>query len=339
MTTRAAVSPAPRLTPPVGEAPALREFLDAVAGEMSTIVTDAAALQQVAVPGQAWRGGKMIRPRLVYECSLGMGVPPGDVVTLAAVTELIHAASLAHDDVVDDAVIRRGQPSLRVVAGNRTAVLVGDLIFSAAWSRAVGELPARAVALLATAMTRMAGAEIREDELVWNPEIDWRSCLRVVDGKTAALFASSAAGVAAVAGGSSETVTALGACGQGIGRAFQILDDVQDYTPLRRGWGKEPLKDLKEGIVTLPLVVALRRGRGPAAHQVRRYLAEKGQMSLERRSVFALLRETSARAVCLRLARRLCLRPLVAAEPFFQTDGLQRLVSALLAGLRDTPGE
>ena len=306
---------------------------------MAAIVADAAALQQVAVPELAWRGGKRIRPRLIYEFSLSLGQPPEEAVTLAAVAELIHAASLAHDDVIDDAVLRRGRPSLRAVAGNRTAVLVGDLVFSAAWSRAVRELPAAVVGLLATAMTRMAGAEMREDGLLWNPETEWTSCLRIIDGKTAALFASSAAGVAALGGVSDKGVAALEACGQGIGRAFQILDDVQDYVPLRSGWGKERLKDMKEGIVTLPLAVALERGRGPAAFQVRRYLEGKGQIPLDPSTAHALLDETSALAVSRRLARRLCRRPLAAAEVFLRTDGLQRLVGALLAGLRDTAGD
>jgi geranylgeranyl pyrophosphate synthase len=303
---------------------------------MAAIVGDAAALQQVAVPELAWRGGKKIRPRLIYECSLSLGRPPEEAITLAAVAELIHAASLAHDDVIDDAVLRRGRPSLRAVAGNRTAVLVGDLVFSAAWSRAVRELPGPVVDLLATAMTRMAGAEMREDELLWNPETEWPSCLRIIDGKTAALFASSAAGVAALAGSSREGVAALEACGQGIGRAFQILDDVQDYVPLRSGWGKERLKDIREGIVTLPLAVALGRGRGPALSQVRRYLEGRGEVPLDPSPVYALLDETSALAVCQRLARRLCRRPLAAAEPLLHSDGLPRLVGALLAGLRDT---
>jgi octaprenyl-diphosphate synthase len=182
----------------------------------------------------------------------------------------------------------------------------------------------------------MAGAEIREDELMWNADTDWRTCLRVIDGKTAALFASSAAGVAALAEAAPEAVTALGSCGQGIGRAFQILDDVQDYAPFRAGWGKELLKDLKEGVVSLPLVVALRRGDGPATFHVRRYLAGRGEVPLDPPAVHALLDETSASAVCLRLARRLCRGALATTEPHVRTDGLQRLVGALLAGLRDT---
>jgi octaprenyl-diphosphate synthase len=330
------VTSAPHPRPRPADTPALRAFLDAVDDTMATIVKDAAALQEVEVPGRSWQGGKRIRPRVVYECSLSLGVAPEEAVTLAAVTELIHAASLAHDDVIDEAVVRRGQPSLRATSGNRTAVLLGDLIFSAAWARAIDDLPGRAVSLLADAMTRMAGAEIREDELMWNAETDWRTCLRVIDGKTAALFASSAAGVATLAGASADAVAALGRCGQAIGRAFQILDDVQDYAPLRGGWGKEPLKDLKEGVASLPLVVALRRGDGPAAFQVRRYLAGRGEVPLDALPVHALLEETSAAAVCLRLARRFCRQSLAATEPYVRTDGLQRLVEALLAGLRDT---
>ena len=256
---------------------------------------------------------------------------------LAAVAELIHAASLCHDDVVDGAGLRRGRPSLRALVENRRAVLVGDLVFSAAWSRAVRDLPPAVVDQLAGAMTRMAGAELREEELLWSPRTPWRSCVRIVDGKTAALFAASAAGTAILAGASAEAVAAMEACGQGIGRAFQILDDVQDYVPLRDGWGKEPLKDLKEGVVTLPLVVALKRGGEPAAGEVRRYLAARGERPLDPASVLALLEETSALAVTLRLARQHCRRSLAAAEPFLRADGLRRLVHALLAGLRDTP--
>jgi len=275
------------------------------------------------------RGGKRVRPRLVYECTRALGaLPNAETAALAAVAELIHTASLCHDDVVDAAGMRRGHASLPARVGNHRAVLVGDLLVSVAWELACRRLPAAIAGRFAATVRGMARAELDADRLLWNPDASIRDCLRVVQGKTAGLFTTCAWGAAVVAGAPRLAVRALLHFGHAFGEAFQVRDDVRDYFPGEASWGKEPLKDLKQGLMTLPMVLALRT-RDEAAMPVRDYLRGGGRAALDSDAALRLLRETHAASSAVTLTRGLLDRRLARVARYAEVDGLHRLVEQL----------
>ncbi len=278
-------------------------FLEIVDEKLSAVLSGDAAALGVTPQDLGLRAGKRARPRLVHACAQALRLAPESAASLAALVEMIHVASLVHDDVIDGAELRRGQPSLRARDGNRRAVLGGDLFVSAAWLVASQELPPEVTSILARAMLEMTAAELRERELLWNPDASLSCYLRVIDGKTAALFAAAAEGVAALAGASPATRRALTRCARALGRAFQIQDDVRDYASTREVSGKDAMKDLREGIVTLPLIIALRHD-GARARAIRGYLVSRGEAELEREVLEGLMAESDALERSVRLARR-----------------------------------
>lgn len=274
------------------------------------ILTLAGPLTRVlGQPPVALGGGKSVRPRLVHACAETVGLAMETAALWAALVEAIHIASLLHDDVIDDARVRRGQPSLAAREGNRRAVLSGDLLVSAVWLAAAAELPPHVTAILAEAMVAMSDAELRESELFWNPDATAALYLSVVDGKTAALFGAAAEGTAALAGAPVPVRQVLGQSGLAFGRAFQIEDDVRDYTSSPQALGKEPRRDLAQGLVTLPLILALHHGDGRAA-MVRRHLGSRGRHGLDPRGLERLLAESHALDRSRRLVRGLVRRGL-----------------------------
>jgi geranylgeranyl pyrophosphate synthase len=279
-------------------------FVRIVDSKLLRVVADHAAALGVSPQDLGLGAGKRARPRFVHACAEVLGFAPEAAASWAALVEMVHVASLVHDDVIDGAELRRGRPSLRAREGNRRAVLGGDLFLSAAWLVASQELPSEVTAILARAMVEMTTAELRERDLLWKPDASLSCYLHVINGKTAALFAAAAEGTAALAGASPAIRRALTRCGRALGRAFQIQDDVRDYESTREAAGKDAMKDLKEGIVTLPLIIALRHD-GPCAGAVRRYLVSRGQTELDPRALDGLLAESDALARSARVARRL----------------------------------
>ncbi len=282
-------------------------FVGIVDHKVLETIADHAATLGMSPQDVGLHAGKRARPKLVHACAEALGLALELAVPWATLVELIHVASLIHDDVIDDATLRRGRPSLRARDGNRRAVLGGDLFISAAWLAASRDLPSEATAILAKAMIVMTIAEWRERELLWNPDASLSCYLRVIDGKTAALFAAAAEGTAALAGAPPATRRAFTRCGRALGRAFQIQDDIRDYERTQQTSDKDAMKDLREGIVTLPLIIALRHG-GPNARAVRRYLVARGRVELDLRASDALLSESQALARSAQIARRLLRR-------------------------------
>lgn len=174
-------------------------FVGIVDRKLLETIAEHAATLGMSPQDVGLHAGKRVRPRLVHACAESLSLAPELAVPWATLVELIHVASLVHDDVIDDATLRRGRPSLRARDGNRRAVLAGDLFISAAWLAASRDLPSEATAILARAMIAMATAEWLERELLWNPDASLSCYLRIIDGKTAALFAAAAEGTAALA--------------------------------------------------------------------------------------------------------------------------------------------
>ena len=234
----------------------VKDKLDQVTDEMaSSVLSDAPLLARMGQHLMAMRG-KMFRPTLVLLCSDVENRSEKQSVTLAAAVELIHLATLVHDDAVDHSVLRRGMPTLNSLFTHQISVIMGDFLYSIALTKLVNLGDIHALRALTRASTEMTIGEMRQlavnDSLSFS-EDDYYTLIR---SKTASLM-SAACEVGSLAGASQHR-EALIRYGDALGMAFQIADDLIDYTEAQETTGKPTGLDLKEHKVTLPLIAALR---------------------------------------------------------------------------------
>jgi len=202
-------------------------------------------------------GGKRLRPMLLLLAAGALGHRGPDAHQLAAVVEFIHTATLLHDDVVDESDLRRGRKTANAVWGNAASVLVGDFLYSRSFQLMV-ELERMAVMqILADTTNQIAEGEVLQLLHVRNPDTDEAAYLRVIERKTAVLFAAATRLGALLAGADAATCDALHGYGLNLGYAFQIADDVLDYASDAQTLGKNLGDDLAEGKATLPLIHAI----------------------------------------------------------------------------------
>ena len=204
-------------------------------------------------------GGKRLRPLLTLMAARATGYRGTHHHTLAAVVELIHTATLLHDDVVDESGMRRGKETANAVFGNAASVLVGDFLYSRSFQMMVGVGQMRVQEVLADATNLIAEGEVLQLMNIGNTEIDVAEYLRVVQYKTAKLFEAAARLGAILAGASADVEDACSRYGMHVGTAFQIIDDVLDYSGDAAEIGKNVGDDLAEGKLTLPVIYALQR--------------------------------------------------------------------------------
>jgi geranylgeranyl pyrophosphate synthase len=233
------------------------QTLAAVERRLEQLSDDAAPLTEYA-RGTITAGGKRLRPLLVI---LAGGAQPSrlDAVVRAGVAvELVHAATLVHDDVLDDAQLRRGQPTVWASAGRLAATCTGDLLFA----RAIGELAAggdaAAVRALSEASSALAQGELLQRYDAWNTSVSGERYLLRCELKTARLFEAACRLGIRAGGGDTSSELALGDFGRQLGIAFQMLDDVLDVAGPADRTGKHRGTDLLDGTVTLPLILARR---------------------------------------------------------------------------------
>ena len=212
-------------------------------------------------------GGKRLRPMLVF-LAAGEDGPADDegLVRAAASVELVHAATLVHDDVLDAASLRRGRPTVVAEAGRGMATAVGDLLFSRAFALLAANGRVDEVRALSQASSALAAGELLQREDAWRADVPVERYLRRCELKTARLFEAACVLGALEGSGSAE---ALGAFGRRIGLAFQLLDDVLDVTGPAERIGKHRGTDLLDGTVTLPLILARQRDPELAARDLR----------------------------------------------------------------------
>ncbi len=210
-------------------------------------------------------GGKRVRPLTLLLSAACFGAIPAAACELAVVAELVHLATLLHDDVVDDALDRRGKPAARVLWGNAVSVLAGDLLLTHALERTSAVAPRAVLADLFATLRRLVDGEIVQ--LRGRTELDPRHAtyFTIVHDKTASLFAWAARAGAAVSGAEDALVTALGDFGAHVGVAFQLVDDLLDYEGDPATTGKSLHADLREGKLTLPLILAVEKEPSLAA--------------------------------------------------------------------------
>ena len=202
-------------------------------------------------------GGKRLRPILVLLSGKLFGPATPGLVRMAAVVEMIHTATLVHDDVIDMAKTRRGRPSINVVWGNHTSVLAGDWLYMQAFQVALRERSFPVLDLLIELTQRMVEGELLQLDHIGKIGVTEVDYMELIDRKTASLFAACAR-LGAVTSGADETaVQSLGEYAWNLGIAFQLIDDVLDFTSREKILGKPVGNDLREGKVTLPLIYTL----------------------------------------------------------------------------------
>lgn len=237
-------------------------------------------------------GGKRLRPALLLLTANALGDAGPDRHTLAAVVELIHTATLLHDDVVDESDLRRGRRTANAVFGNAASVLVGDFLYSRSFQMMVSVGRMRVMEVLADATNTIAEGEVLQLLNMHDPDIDEAAYLRVIRYKTARLFEASARLGAILAGAPARTEDACALYGRSLGTAFQLIDDALDYDGDSMRLGKNVGDDLREGKPTMPLLQAMSRG-SPAQRERIRHAVQHGQEA-EIDGILEIVRETGA---------------------------------------------
>src|SRR3954471_10190624 len=247
-------------------------------------------------------GGKRLRPALVLLSANAFGAKGSAKQELAAVIEFIHTAILLHDDVVDESSLRRGRKTANAEFGNAASVLVGDFLYSRAFQMIVEAGSLRIMKVLADATNVIAEGEVLQLLNVHDADTDEENYLRVIRYKTAKLF-EAATQVGAILGGATPDVEqALAEYGMHLGTAFQLIDDVLDYSGDLHETGKNLGDDLAEGKPTLPLIYAMRNGSEAERGHIRHAIEHGGKSDLEH--VVQAIRRTGALEYSRECARR-----------------------------------
>ena len=249
----------------LGQALTAREIRALVSGELEQVereinlesVASAQAVTAISHHLQE-NGGKRLRPMLLLLSAKLLGEANDSAIKLAAVVELIHTATLVHDDVIDEASTRRGKPSANVVWGNHACVLAGDWLYMQAFQVALRLRNFTVLDILISLTQMMVEGELMQLERLGKIDISEADYMDLVDRKTASLF-SACSRLGALAAGAEERVEAkMADFAWNLGMAFQLVDDVLDFTARESVLGKPVGNDLREGKVTLPLIYALR---------------------------------------------------------------------------------
>ena len=313
---------------------------------MSIIAQDMRELDQViarrldsGVPlvGQVARyiiaaGGKRLRPALLLLTCGALGYRGEQHFNLAAVVEFIHTATLLHDDVVDDSVLRRGKATANETFGNPASVLVGDFLYSRAFQMMVCSQNMRIMQVLADATNVIAEGEVQQLMNMHNAALDEAGYLQVIRSKTAKLFEASARVGAILSNSSAPMEEACAEYGQALGTAFQVIDDVLDYTGDAAVMGKNLGDDLREGKTTLPLIAAMERGTPSQRNIIKTAIETGGVTMLD--EVVSIVRTTGALDVARLAATQEAQRAIAAARQLPagpHTECLLQLSADLLA--------
>jgi octaprenyl-diphosphate synthase len=222
-------------------------------------------------------GGKRMRPAVALLAGKALGYDGPHLHSLAAMIEFIHTSTLLHDDVVDESDLRRGRDTANALFGNAAAVLVGDFLYTRAFQMMVAPQDMRILQVMADATNVIAEGEVLQLLNIGNTDIDEAAYLQVIQYKTAKLFEAACRVGALIAKADSAREQALADYGMHLGTAFQIIDDVLDYSGDADTIGKSLGDDLAEGKPTLPLIYTMRQGDEASAQLVRHALEHAGR--------------------------------------------------------------
>ncbi|WP_374318425.1 polyprenyl synthetase family protein [Pseudoxanthomonas kaohsiungensis] len=303
-------SPLPHLPLPRIQALAAADMASVDALIRTRLASDVVLINQVSEHIVS-AGGKRLRPMLVVlagQATATGGRTGADHHQLAAIVEFIHTSTLLHDDVVDESDLRRGRSTANAIWGNAASVLVGDFLYSRSFQLMVELDRMEVMQVLADTTNRIAEGEVLQLLHVRNPDTDEAAYLRVIERKTAVLFAAGTRLGALASGADAATQQALYDYGMNLGYAFQIADDVLDYTADAADLGKNLGDDLAEGKATLPLIHAM-AGSDAATRERLRAIVQDGD-STSMPEVLAAIHATGG----LDYSRRRAMDYAVAAE-------------------------
>jgi octaprenyl-diphosphate synthase len=277
---------------------AAREILELVQDELRLVereirLESAASVDAITTIGQYLQasGGKRLRPTLVLLASKLVGDGGESAIRLAAVVEMVHTATLIHDDIIDGAQTRRGRPSISRKWGNHISVLAGDWLYMQAFQIALREQNFHILDLMAGVTQMMVEGELLQLERIGSLAVSEADYMELVDRKTAGLFSVCARLGAIAAGADEATEERLGEYGWNAGMAFQLADDVLDFTAHERVLGKPVGNDLAEGKVTLPLIYALEEAQAQERGLVETVLRDRSYDQVPFASILSLIRK------------------------------------------------
>ena len=249
-------------------------------------------------------GGKRVRPALLLLASRLCGRREERAVVLAATVEFIHAATLLHDDIIDEATVRRGRRSVNSRWGNDITVLLGDFLYTKSMAMALSQDNLPILRLLSDVTLRMIEGEILEIERNGDMQVTEEDHLDLIRRKTADLFAACTRIGALLGDVGEEKSRALTSYGLNLGICFQMVDDLLDFTAEEKTLGKPVANDLREGKVTLPMIFLLRRADPADAEKVRAVLEDRGFGRVTREEIVRLARDHGALEEARALAER-----------------------------------
>jgi heptaprenyl diphosphate synthase/octaprenyl-diphosphate synthase len=260
-------------------------------------------------------GGKLMRPGLVLLSGRFGDYDLERLVPLAASVELLHTATLVHDDVIDRADTRRGRPTVNSAFENSTTVMLGDFLFAHAADHAVRTGSLRVVQLFSETLMIMAKGEIRQDLAAYDSRQTIRDYLARIGGKTASLFSTACEGAGVVSGQPEKQVQALREYGYNFGMAFQVVDDILDFTGDEEQMGKPVGSDLMQGTLTLPSFLLMERS--PNGNPVTTYFDAPSPEKLQ--AAVQTVRESGAVEESSQMAQDFCRRAIDALEDLPKT--------------------
>jgi len=249
-------------------------------------------------------GGKRVRPALLLLASRLCGFRGDRAVVLAGTVEFIHSATLLHDDIIDEATVRRGRRSVNSRWGNDVTVLLGDFLYTKSMAMALSQDNLRILRLLSDVTLRMIEGEILEIEGNGNMQATEAEHIDVIRRKTADLFSACTRIGAMLGDVGEEREGALARYGLNLGICFQMIDDLLDFTAEEETLGKPVANDLREGKVTLPMIFLLQRAGASGAGKVRAVLEDRGFGRVSREEIVRLAREHGALEQARELAER-----------------------------------
>lgn len=268
-------------------------------------------------------GGKRLRPLIALLSAKAINYTGDGHVKLAASLELIHTATLLHDDVIDGSELRRGKKTANSLWGNPASVLVGDFLYSRAFQLISQIQNSRVLTSLADATNTLSQAEILQLLSCHNDKVDEEYCLKVIEGKTGILFSIAAEQPAILANRPETEISALAKYGLYLGIAFQLIDDALDYSGNSTELGKSLGDDLAEGKPTLPLIYALQQANAEQAQLIKKALTQGNQKHLT--TIIDIMQVTQAIVYTRQLAQHHIQQALMHLEVIPDSDYLQAL--------------